>query len=80
MSFNAFKYVQELRSVGVPDKQAEAQIKILNEVIESELATKRDLKELEAALKKDMVITMGSFSALILGSLIALAKRGLLAA
>ena len=78
MGFNAFKYVDQLRSVGIPDRQAEEQIKILSEIIDSELATKRDLKELEASIKKDMVITMGSFSALILGSLVALAKFGLL--
>ncbi len=54
MSLNAFKYVEELRNAGVPDKQAEAQVRILTEIIESNLATKRDIKELETATKRDI--------------------------
>ena len=44
MAFNPFKYVDELREAGVPDKQAEAQIKVLSAVMESELATKHDIE------------------------------------
>lgn len=50
MSFNAFKYVEVLRGAGIPDKQAEAQVRVLNEIIESNLASKRDLKEMEQKL------------------------------
>ena len=51
--FNAFKYVDELRNAGIPDKQAEAQVRVLQDIVDSQLATKRDLKELEASLKRD---------------------------
>ena len=54
MGFNASKHVEELREAGVPDKQAEAQVRLLNDVIDSDLATKRDLKKLENELKRDI--------------------------
>ncbi len=44
MVFNAFKYVEVLKDAGVPDKQAQAQVRILNEVLESNLATKQDVE------------------------------------
>ena len=50
MAFNAFKYVDELREAGIPDKQAEAHLRVLSSVIESELATKHDIE----LLKKDI--------------------------
>ena len=43
--FNAFKYVGELREAGVPEKQAETHLRILHEIVESNLATKPYLKE-----------------------------------
>ena len=45
--FNAFRYIEELRESGVPEKQAEAHIRILHDIVESNLAAKRDIKELE---------------------------------
>ncbi len=54
MSFDALKYVENLRKAGVPDRQAEAQVRILNETIDSNLATKRDMKEMEQKLTRDM--------------------------
>ena len=47
MAINAFKYVEKLKEAGVPQKQAEVQIKVLSEMVESELATKKDISELE---------------------------------
>ena len=44
MAFNAFKYIDELREAGVPDEQAEAQIKVLSAAMENELATKHDME------------------------------------
>ena len=44
MNFNALKYVEELRNAGMPEKQAEAQIRVLNEVVDSELASKHDVE------------------------------------
>ena len=61
MAFNAFKYVDELRDAGIPDKQAEAHLRVLSSIIEGELATKhdiellrKDMKESENNLKRDI--------------------------
>ena len=42
----AFKYVEDLKEAGVPQKQAEIHLCVLDGIIESNLATKRDIKEL----------------------------------
>ncbi len=47
MVFNALKYVEVLKKAGVPDKQAEAQVRVLNEIMESDLATKRDIMDIK---------------------------------
>ncbi|MCY3985842.1 MAG: hypothetical protein OXF23_02210 [Candidatus Dadabacteria bacterium] len=52
--FNAIKYVGGLREAGVPEKQAEVHLRILHDVIESNLATKRDIEELKTKLKRDI--------------------------
>lgn len=44
MVFDALKYVEDLRHAGIADEHAKAQILVLQEVVESDLATKRDLK------------------------------------
>ncbi len=52
--FNSLSYVRRLRAVGVPEKQAEVQAEALIELIDSQLATKRDLKEMEIIAKRDL--------------------------
>ena len=54
MNFNALKYVEELRNAGMPEKQAEAQIRVLNEVVDSELASKQDVETVREELKRDI--------------------------
>ncbi len=74
MNFDALKYVETLRKAGIPDKQATAQVRVLNEVIDSNLATKRDLKELEQRI----VIKLGSLLTAGLVALVALSKLNLI--
>ena len=50
--FNAIKYIGELREAGVPEKQAEVHLRILHEVIESNLATKRDIEEVKRDIQE----------------------------
>lgn len=53
VTFDTLKYARRLKQAGVPDKQAEAEAEALAEVFESqlnELATKSDLREMEARL------------------------------
>ncbi len=68
--FNAIKYVGELREAGVPEKQAEAHLNILHEIVESNLATKRDLKELE----QRMLIKLGGLMIASIGIIVALSN------
>lgn len=70
MVFDALKSVEELREAGVPEAHAKAQIRILQGVIESDLATKRDLKELELRL----TIKLGSIVVVVIGLLVALSR------
>jgi hypothetical protein len=54
MTFNSLTYARKLKEVGFTDSQAEVQAEALASIVESELATQRDLKETEAALKRDI--------------------------
>lgn len=54
IAFDTLLYANKLKAVGVPEKQAEVQAEALAELINDNIATKRDLKELEVALKQDM--------------------------
>ncbi len=81
MNFDALKYVETLRKAGIPDKQATAQVRVLNEVIDSNLATKRDLKELEqriVLMEQRIVIKLGSLLTAGLVALVALSKLNLI--
>ncbi len=88
MNFDALKYVETLRKAGIPDKQATAQVRVLNEVIDSNLATKRDIKELEqkivmleqkiVMMEQRIVIKLGSLLTAGLVALVALSKLNLI--
>ena len=58
---NTLEYAQKLKAVGVPPEQAEAHAMAIYEIVNSNLATKRDIKELDlkietikAELKRDI--------------------------
>lgn len=54
LAFDTHASVKKLKDAGFTEQQAEAQVEVLVEIIESNLVTKRDLKEVEAALKLDI--------------------------
>jgi hypothetical protein len=54
LTFDTLKFANRLKASGVPDKQAEAQAEILQTNL-SEVATKRDLTELELRLKVELI-------------------------
>jgi hypothetical protein len=57
VAFDTLKYVKRLKAAGVPDPQAEAEAEALAEVLAvhlGELATKRDLKDQETVLRRDI--------------------------
>jgi hypothetical protein len=49
--FDTLQYAKRLQEAGVPTRQAEIQAEMLAEVVQGELATKRDLKEIETRLE-----------------------------
>jgi hypothetical protein len=54
MIFDTLRYARTLMQGGIPQQHAEAQAAALAEVIDNELATKRDLKDLEISFSKDI--------------------------
>ena len=59
ITFDTLSYVKKLEKAGVPDAQAEAHAQAIAGLIDEELATKRDLKELEMRLKHDLTVRLG---------------------
>lgn len=60
--FDTLAYAKKLRAAGVSEQQAEIQAEALAEIIDENLATKRDIKELEqnitlklAELKNELI-------------------------
>ncbi|HEY8280417.1 MAG TPA: DUF1640 domain-containing protein [Bdellovibrionota bacterium] len=73
--FNALNYTKKLESAGIPREHAEAHAQMMAEVIEDNLATKQDLKELEYRLIIKLGTIMGvlfTLTVAILGFLIRL--------
>lgn len=52
--FDTLAYAKKLIAVGVPQTQAEVQAEMFAEIIDDQLATKQDLKELEIKLERDL--------------------------
>ena len=55
IAFDTLAYAKKLIAAGVPAQQAEVQAEAIAEIIEDRLSTKQDLKELEVALKHDIL-------------------------
>ena len=51
---NTLEYAQRLERAGVPREQAEVQASMFYEIINSELAKRRDLEEVKVELKRDI--------------------------
>ncbi|MDE0175387.1 MAG: DUF1640 domain-containing protein [Defluviicoccus sp.] len=52
--FDTHEAVQELTTAGVPERQAEAHVRLQARLIEQNFATKRDVDDLGAALRSEM--------------------------
>ncbi len=59
--FDTHAYVKKLKAVGFSEEQAEVQAETIAELVNEQLATKRDLKELELRLtiKLGAIVTAG---------------------
>jgi len=61
LAFDTHQYVKELQEVGVPEKQAEVQVKMFSDVLErreqlykQHLASKQDLEDTKVLLRQDI--------------------------
>lgn len=52
--FNALKYIRALEGVGFPREQAEAQVQLVIDSFQENVATKGDMAELKNELKSEM--------------------------
>ena len=52
MVFDALRSVEELQESGIPENQAKAQVRVFQRIIESDLATKRDIKDLQQEMRE----------------------------
>ncbi len=52
--FDTHAYVKKLQAAGFTEAQAEVQAEAIAGLVNEQLATKRDLKELETTLKRDL--------------------------
>lgn len=71
LAFDTLAYVKKLKAAGVPESQAEVQAETFAEIIDEKLATKRDLKEMELALRSDMVAVKSEIIKWVAGMLVA---------
>ena len=82
LAFDTLQYSKKLREAGFTEQQAEVQAEAIKEIIEDNLATKKDLMEVKTELKRDiaemglkMTIRFGSMlivSVLVLAAIIKL--------
>ena len=70
ITFDTHAFVKELTAAGMPEAQAEILARSQARLINEELATKRDLKELELRL----TIRLGSMMVIAIGVVAALVK------
>lgn len=52
--YDSLEYVKKLEATGIPRLQAEAQVEIMSDFVESKFATKQDLKDQTAELRREM--------------------------
>ena len=85
ITFDTLAYAKRLKAAGVPEEQAEVQAETFAEIIEERLATKydiellrRDMKEMEIELKKDIAASKSETIKWVAGMLIV--QAGLIAA
>ena len=72
--FNTLQYAKKLEAVGLSREQAEAHIQIIAEIIEGDVATKQDLKELEYRLVIKLSAILGAIVTLAIAATSAVIK------
>jgi len=68
-------YFEKLKAAGIPESHAKAQVDVIREVIDNNLATKQDMKDLRRELKElelRLTIRLGGMLVVAVGVLAAL--------
>ena len=65
--FDTHAFVKELTDAGMPEAQAEVLVRRQARLTDEQLATKRDLKELELRLKHDLTVRLGAMTVVAIG-------------
>lgn len=65
--FDTHAFVKELTDAGMPEAQAEVLVRRQARLTDGQLATKRDLKELELRLKHDLTVRLGAMTVVAIG-------------
>lgn len=68
--FDTLRYVKRLKEAGFTEQQAEVQAETLKELLEEQLATKRDLREME----NRVILKVGAMMAASVAVITALVK------
>ena len=71
---NTLEYAKRLEAAGVSRKQAEAHIQIISNVVEVDMATKQDLREMEYRLTIRICTIMSGITTTLIGLAVALIK------
>jgi hypothetical protein len=82
VTFDTLKFVETLKAAGVPEEQAKAISAAVRDVYDAaDLATKRDLKDLELVLRSELrelelrlTLKLGAMTAASIGIVAALVK------
>ena len=72
--FDTLKYSRILEAVGVSREQADAHVKIIVEIVEDDLTTKQDLRELEYRLIIKLSAVLGTIVTVAIAVTAVLAK------
>lgn len=80
-TFDTLGYFEKLKAAGVPEQQAKVQTEALREIIEDQLATRKDLAEMELRfdtklkeLEYRLIIRLGGMMAASIAVVAALVK------
>ncbi len=81
VTFDTHAFVKRLTAAGMPEPQAEVLAEEQSRLIDTELSTKRDIKELETATRRDLremeyrlIVRLGSIALAVGGAVVALVK------
>ena len=74
VTFDTYAYVKKLKSVGVPEEQAEVQAQAIADLVNDRLVTKEDLERGLKELEYRLIIRLGGMIVVAIGIIATLVK------